>query len=123
MTLKEYQQNAVRTARETKPGERALLVAALGLSGEAGEFAEVVKKHIFHDHPLDRDKAIKEVGDVLWYVVQACTALGVELEEVAEANVSKLKARYPEGFTPERSINRFQSNTPRLKPGACKSPD
>ena len=106
MTLKEYQQNAVRTARETEPGERALLVAALGLSGEAGEFAEVVKKHIFHDHPLDRDKAIKVVGDVLWYVVQACTALGVELEEVAEANISKLKARYPEGFTPERSFNR-----------------
>jgi NTP pyrophosphatase (non-canonical NTP hydrolase) len=106
LTLNEYHRLAYRTARERESGERALLVAALGLAGESGEFAELVKKHLFHDHPFDRDKAIKEVGDVLWYVAQACTALGIQLEEVAEKNINKLKERYPEGFTSERSIHR-----------------
>lgn len=106
LTLEQYHELAFRTAREKEPGDRALMVAALGLAGESGEFAEIVKKHLFHDHPLDRDKAIKEVGDVLWYVSQACTALGVSLEEVGQMNIDKLRKRYPEGFTPERSIHR-----------------
>lgn len=82
-----------------------LLNAALGLAGESGELVDSVKKAIFHGRDLDRSHAIKELGDVLWYVAQAADALGVDLEEVAIVNLVKLRLRYPvsEGFTHEGS--------------------
>lgn len=109
MNLNEYQTLAMRTNSETE-SERCLTLAALGLAGESGEFADEVKKHLFHGHPLDRERLQKELGDVLWYVASGCLALGVTLEEVAQANVDKLRARYPEGFDPERSRNRTDEN-------------
>jgi NTP pyrophosphatase (non-canonical NTP hydrolase) len=79
-------------------------MAALGLTGEAGEFAELAKKHLFHGHTLDKEKAAKEIGDVLWYVAFACEALGVSLDEIAERNIAKLKARYPDKFETRLSL-------------------
>ena len=86
------------------PGE--LINGALGLTGEAGEVSDMIKKHIFHGHDLDRDDLIKELGDVCWYVALISRALGVNLEEVMSLNIEKLKNRYPEGFSEEASINR-----------------
>jgi NTP pyrophosphatase (non-canonical NTP hydrolase) len=78
----------------------------LGLVGESGEVVDLIKKHVYHGHPLDSDKLLKELGDVLWYVAALATALDVELSEVAAKNIAKLTARYPEGFSSEASMNR-----------------
>ena len=86
------------------PGE--LLNGALGLTGEAGEVADQIKKTIFHGHDLDRDGLIKELGDVCWYLALLCHAIDVPLEEVMIRNIEKLKKRYPEGFSESASINR-----------------
>ena len=77
-----------------------LLNAAVGISAEGGEFTEIVKKMIFQGKPFDKDNKdhlIIELGDVMWYVAQACMALEVSMDEVIETNVKKLAKRYPEG--------------------------
>jgi NTP pyrophosphatase (non-canonical NTP hydrolase) len=102
LTLDQYQASAMRTAGDS-PYPDDLLLTALGLTGEGGEFADMVKKLVYHDTPLDRDKAIKELGDVLWYVARGCMALGVTLGDVAERNLTKLLVRYPDQFDPQRS--------------------
>lgn len=86
------------------PGE--LLNGALGLTGEAGEVADSIKKTIFHGHKMDYDGLVKELGDVCWYLALLCHAIDVPLEEVMTLNIEKLKKRYPEGFSESASINR-----------------
>jgi len=86
--------------------EARLSIAALGLAGEAGEVADYVKKVVGHNHPLDKETIIKELGDVLWYVAEICSTISVDMSDVAQKNIDKLRARYPEGFSTERSINR-----------------
>lgn len=76
---------------------------AIGLTGEAGEVAELAKKQIFHHHGLDVEKWRKELGDVLWYVAALCSNLGLTLDEVMQANVAKLQARFPDGYTADRT--------------------
>jgi NTP pyrophosphatase (non-canonical NTP hydrolase) len=78
----------------------------MGLNGEAGECIDLLKKHLFQGHKLDKDKLTEELGDVLWYCAELACGLSVTLEEVAQRNIEKLKKRYPEGFDAERSINR-----------------
>jgi NTP pyrophosphatase (non-canonical NTP hydrolase) len=102
MELNEYQLEAIRTA----PCGPYLTTFALGIAGEAGEVADLVKKHVGHGHPLDREKLAKELGDVLWYVAGLATEIGVSLESVARGNLEKLAKRYPNGFSPEASMAR-----------------
>ena len=87
-----------------------LLTAAVGISAEGGEFMEIVKKMLFQGKPWtddNREHLIIELGDVLWYVMQACKALEVPIEEVVAGNVEKLKKRYPGGeFDVYQSENR-----------------
>ena len=87
-----------------------LLTAAVGISAEGGEFMEIVKKMLFQGKPWNddnREHLIIELGDVMWYVAQACMALGVDFEEVLEVNVKKLEKRYPTGtFDIYKSENR-----------------
>ncbi len=81
-----------------------LLTAAVGISAEGGEFTEIVKKMIFQGKPYDKsnkEHLIIELGDVMWYVAQACMALEVSMDEVIETNVTKLAKRYPEGHFDE----------------------
>lgn len=106
LSLKQYQELAARTAGAGKKGERRQIIAALGLAGEAGEFANLVKKMTAHGHPITAAELADELGDVLWYLSEAVTACGLDLAAVAQMNVDKLRRRYPEGFSPERSINR-----------------
>jgi NTP pyrophosphatase (non-canonical NTP hydrolase) len=80
-------------------------LCGLGIVGEAGEVAELIKKHLFHGHLLDRDKVISELGDVLWYITVLAAELNVPLEVLFEHNISKLRKRYPSGFSPEASKN------------------
>ena len=95
------------------PTER-LLTAAVGMSAEAGEFTEIMKKIIFQGKPVNDDNLFhlkRELGDIMWYVMQACIGLDVSLEEIVEMNVEKLLSRYPEGaFTIERSENRKEGD-------------
>lgn len=75
-----------------------ILNACLGLSGEVGEFNDMIKKWIFHEKDLDKEHLKKEIGDVMWYVAMICESVGFDLEDVLQTNVDKLKARYPKGF-------------------------
>lgn len=79
---------------------------ALGLNGEAGELGDLVKKNVHHGHAFDRDKFVKEAGDVLHYLAGICTMYDVTLDEVATINIHKLHNRYPNGFNTEDSIRR-----------------
>ena len=106
MELNQYQQLALRTAGHRQDTQKTLTNTALGLAGESGEVADIIKKTFYHGHALDREALYKELGDVLWYLAVMADALGYNLDEIAQANVDKLRARYPEGFSEERSINR-----------------
>lgn len=87
-----YQSLAIRTAKAMPSVTDDLLHASIGLCGEAGEFADCIKKHWAYGQELDRENAIEELGDMLWYVALACNALDVDMAEVAARNISK---RYP----------------------------
>ncbi|AHB81009.1 MazG-like pyrophosphatase [Synechococcus phage S-MbCM100] len=91
------------------PAER-LLTAAVGMSAEAGEFTEIVKKIVFQGKPVNDENLFhmkRELGDIMWYVMQACMGLGTDLDEIIEMNIDKLKARYPGGeFDAHYSENR-----------------
>ena len=91
-----------------------LLTAAVGLCAESGEFTEIIKKIIFPGKPVNDENLFhlkRELGDVMWYVMQACMGLEISLEEVIEMNVDKLKARYPGGeFDVHYSENRKEGD-------------
>lgn len=84
--------------------------SCLGLSGEVGEFNDMIKKWIFHEKPFDEVHAKKELGDVLWYVAMMCHSFGWDLDEIMQMNVDKLKARYPQGFSIELANNRKEGD-------------
>ena len=108
MTVNEYQNLAMRTLNPELDKKDVLINSVMGLCGESGEAIDIVKKWLAHGHPLDKEKLIKELGDVAWYLAEAATALDVPLEEIFEKNIDKLKARYPEGFDTEKSLNRIK---------------
>jgi NTP pyrophosphatase (non-canonical NTP hydrolase) len=106
MTINEYQKLAMVTKNPELSGRELLINSVMGLCGESGEVIDLVKKHVSHGHPLNREKLIDELGDVAWYLAECATVLDVTLEEVLERNIEKLKKRYPEGFDSARSVNR-----------------
>ena len=106
MTPNEYQKLAMTTLNPQLSHKDVLINAVMGLCGESGEAIDIVKKHLHQGHDLDREKLIKELGDIAWYLAEAATALDTDLETIFEKNIEKLKARYPEGFAAERSIHR-----------------
>jgi len=91
-----------------------MLTAAVGMSAEAGEFTEIVKKIVFQGKPVTQENLFhlkRELGDIMWYVSQACIGLDISIEEVIQMNFEKLSARYPEGaFSIERSENRKEGD-------------
>ena len=103
MKINEYQELAMRTAN---PKCKNLSNVGLGLAGEAGEAADLIKKHLHHEHELDKDHLAKELGDVAWYIALGCEVIGIDMETVLQRNIDKLKARYPEGFSTEHSLHR-----------------
>ena len=88
--------------------DKAIANIALGLVGEAGEFANEIRKIEYQGHPLERDKLLKELGDVRFYLQAAYDFMGVTDNEVIVGNMEKLTRRYPNGFTPEASIRRIE---------------
>ena len=91
-----------------------LITAAFGLTAEAGEFTEVVKKIILQGKPYNEDNIFhmkRELGDICWYLAQACMALDTSFDEIMEMNVDKLKSRYPGGeFDVHKSENRAEGD-------------
>lgn len=125
MEAKVYQQLAMRT-NDGKASERVtdkletitsdtydiggVLNGCLGLTGEAGEVSDMIKKWIFHQKELDAEHLKKEIGDVMWYVAMICESMDFNLDEILQMNVDKLKARYPEGFDTVRANNRKEGD-------------
>lgn len=107
MTINEYQKAALRTASDKC---RSLANCAMGLSGEAGECTDLIKKHLFHDHELDKEHLAKELGDVCWYIAVCADVIGYDLETIMRMNDDKLQVRYPIGFEVEKSINRKEGD-------------
>ena len=106
MTLNEYQILAHRTTNHELTNQGLIENGVMGLCGESGECIDIVKKSLFQGHPLDREKLIDELSDVLWYAAELATGLEVALSDVAQHNIDKLTARYPDGFSSEKSIHR-----------------
>ena len=106
LTANEYQRLAMVTLNPGLSKKDVLINGVMGLCGEAGEAIDIVKKHLAQGHDLDREKLAKELGDIAWYLAETAYALDIPLEDILTANIEKLKKRYPEGFSRERSINR-----------------
>ena len=111
-SINQYQQDAKRTARHTYssnfsvPRRSDLANYTLGLTGESGEVGDIIKKHLFHGHPLDRDALKNELGDIMWYIANLATVLNMDLSDITDGNIQKLYERYPEGFSEKASLNR-----------------
>ncbi len=87
-----------------------LINSVMGLCGESGEAIDIVKKWLAQGHELDKERLAKELGDIAWYLAEAATALDVSLEQILQANIDKLKKRYPDGFDSQRSMVRLKGD-------------
>lgn len=110
MEINEYQKLAMITLNPKLNKQEVLVNAVMGLCGESGEACDIVKKHLFQGHELDKEHLKKELGDIAWYLAELATALDLSLDEVLNGNIEKLKKRYPEGFDVEKSINRLEND-------------
>lgn len=123
MTGNEYQQLAMRTNDELNTTRLTnaifdcdtitiaqLINGVLGLTGEAGEVSDLVKKGIFHEKSIDLEHLKKELGDCAWYLAMICDACGFTLDDVMQTNIDKLKARYPQGFDTYRANHRQEGD-------------
>ena len=106
MTINEYQNLAMRTSNKNLTKDFHIMNGALGLAGESGEVADLVKKHVMQGHMLDFDHIAKELGDICWYIAEMATAIGWDMESIMQLNIDKLRKRYPEGFSVDRSVHR-----------------
>lgn len=108
MNHAEFLKSVLSTANEKTGFAEKILGATLGLTGESGEVADIVKKVHFHGHELDRDKLKLELGDVFYYLYRLCYLYNFEVGDVLQANSDKLKKRYSNGFSSEASKNRSE---------------
>ena len=108
MTINEYQKLAMTTLNPELSEKDVLINGVMGLCGESGEAIDIVKKWLAQGHELDKEKLAKELGDICWYLAETATALDLSLEDIMEANIEKLRKRYPEGFDTKKSINRTE---------------
>lgn len=106
MTVNEYQCLALSTLNPALDKKDVLINGVMGLCGESGEAIDIVKKWLSQGHALDKEKLVKELGDIAWYLAETAAALDLDLETVFQGNLDKLRRRYPEGFDADRSIHR-----------------
>lgn len=111
MNPQDFTASALRTESKPNPirmhkDEQRLLHAALGMASESGEFVDILKRNLFYGEPIDRTHLKEELGDLMWYIAIASSALGSSLEDVMGMNAAKLKTRYPEQFTNREALNR-----------------
>lgn len=106
MNWKEYEKEAMRTVNNELTQDEKLYNAVMGLYGELGEVTDILKKHFFQNHDLDLEHIKEELGDVLWYLALLTNVLDLDLDEIKQENINKLRQRYSRGFSSEESINR-----------------
>lgn len=109
MTFDEYQRGARRTIPKHQTNDDKLYHAVFGLSSEAGEVAGILQKK-YQGHEVDREHLIKELGDCMWMISEACDALQIPMEAVARINILKLLERYPDGFSADKSLHRREGD-------------
>ena len=105
MNMNEYQKLAARTIDRELLNWEVESHALNGMVGEIGELHGIYQK-VYQGHEADEEHLKKELGDLLWFIAEYCTANGWKLNDIARMNINKLKARYPEGFDPEKSLHR-----------------
>ena len=110
MKANEYQELAMATLNPELSKKDVLINSVMGLCGESGEAIDIVKKWLAQGHELDKERLAKELGDIAWYLAEAATALDLSLEQILQANIDKLKKRYPNGFDSQRSIVRLKGD-------------
>ena len=110
MNINDYQALAMTTLNPALSRKEVLINSVMGLCGEAGEAIDIVKKWLAQGHELDKEHLAKELGDIAWYLAEAATALDIPLEDILQANLDKLKKRYPEGFETRRSLTRLEGD-------------
>lgn len=110
MNVNEYQTLAMTTLNPELDKREVLINSVMGLCGEAGEAIDIVKKWMAQGHELDKEHLKSELGDIAWYLAEAATALDISLEEVFQANIDKLKKRYPKDFDAEKSLVRLKGD-------------
>lgn len=103
--VNEYQRLASRTINPELSDAEKELHALHGLSGEVGEIHSLYQK-VYQGHKMDDDHLMKEIGDLLWFIAELCTAKGFNMGNIANMNIDKLIKRFPDGFSVERSLNR-----------------
>ena len=108
MKINEYQELAMTTLNPELSKRDVLINSVMGLCGESGEAIDIVKKWMAQGHELDKEHLAKELGDVAWYMAEAATALDISLEDIFQANIDKLKRRYPDGFETKKSLVRLK---------------
>ena len=109
MTGNEYQKLASRTIGKTMTPIEKEFHALHGMVGEIGELHSLYQKK-YQGHTMSEEHAKKELGDLLWFVAEYCTAVGWDLEDIMELNIEKLRARYPDGFDVEKSLHRKEGD-------------
>ena len=109
MRVNEYQRLAARTIREDMLDWEIESHALHGLSAEIGELHSIFQR-VYQGHEANDEHIKKEAGDIAWFLAEFCTARGWDLEEIFQMNIDKLKARYPEGFDPEKSLHRKEGD-------------
>ena len=110
MNINDYQALAMTTLNPSLSSKEVLINSVMGLCGESGEAIDIVKKWLAQGHELDKEHLAKELGDIAWYLAEAATALDIPLEDILQANLDKLKKRYPEGFETRRSLTRLEGD-------------
>ena len=110
MEIKEFQLKSTRTLNQALPKDMNIVNMCLGAYGEFSEVSELIKKHLFHYHKLDQGHLAEEIGDVMFYLVNLATIFNFNMEDILQANVDKLKKRYPDGFTAKASVERVDVN-------------
>ena len=110
MNINDYQAQAMTTLNPALSRTEVLINSVMGLCGESGEAIDIVKKWLAQGHELDKAHLAKELGDIAWYLAEAATALDLSLEDILQANLDKLKKRYPEGFSSQQSMIRLEGD-------------
>ena len=109
MTFNEYQALAARTINKELTADESTRHALFTSCAELGEVHSLFQKK-YQGHKIDREHLVKEIGDVFWALAELCTMCGIEMDEVANTNIKKLSARYPNGFEAERSLHRAEGD-------------
>lgn len=109
MTGNKYQQLAARTINKYLNATQKTNHALHGMVGEIGEIHSLYQK-LYQGHEFDVEHAKKEIGDLLWFIAEYCTAHNWDMSDIMQMNIDKLKARYPEGFDVDKSLNRKEGD-------------